>query len=126
MPIEGTSRYYLAGPMTGLPGYNFSAFEDAAKLLRSWGLQIISAHEIDYGETEETRGQLHGYMEYIKGGLGVMLTCDAVIFLSGWPRSEGCMIENDVAIALKMDRYELIYETHPVFRGRPTHLREIR
>lgn len=40
-------RLYLAGPMSGLPGFNFPAFHAAAKVLREAGYIIISPAETD-------------------------------------------------------------------------------
>ena len=34
--------FYIAGPMTGLPGYNREAFMDAARLLRTCGHTVLN------------------------------------------------------------------------------------
>lgn len=44
--------YYLAGPMTGQPEYNFPAFEEAQKLLDAENIKVRSPHEIDHGQHE--------------------------------------------------------------------------
>lgn len=43
---------YVAGPMSGIPQYNFPLFEAAATALREDGWVIVSPHECD---SEETR-----------------------------------------------------------------------
>jgi len=93
---ETTLKYYLAGPMTGIEKFNFPAFEKAAKVLREKGLDIVSPHEIDHGETEETRGSLD-YWVYIKADLQAMLECDAIVLLDGWRSSRGCQFEVKLA-----------------------------
>lgn len=40
-------RTYLAGPMSGLPAFNFPLFHYAAKVLRAAGMEIISPAETD-------------------------------------------------------------------------------
>ncbi len=42
-----TKRIYLAGPMTGLPDYNFPAFMKAAAYLRSQGAIVFNPAEND-------------------------------------------------------------------------------
>jgi nucleoside 2-deoxyribosyltransferase len=89
-------RYYLAGPMTGLPEYNFPTFERVATLLRKEGLDIASPHEIDHNETPETRGSLP-YWVYLKAAFKLMLECDGIILLPGFRSSKGAREELYVA-----------------------------
>lgn len=89
-------KFYLAGPMTGLPEYNFPEFDRYCEILRKKNFDIISPHEIDHGETPETRGSLD-YHLYIKEGLKALLTCDAVILMPGWENSHGSRFEVEVA-----------------------------
>jgi hypothetical protein len=87
--------------MTGLPHYNFPAFEMAARDLRSKGFDIASPHEIDFGETAETRGSLP-YQTYLRAGVKLLLECDGIILLVGWELGKGCLTELYVAHALAM------------------------
>ncbi len=100
-------KFYLGGPMTGIKEFNFPEFDRVSELLRRFGLDVLSAHEVDHGESEGTRGSLP-YMQYIKTNLTFMLQCDAVIFLPGWQRSRGCGIEFKLARLLEMKRYAFI------------------
>lgn len=95
-------KYYLGGPMSNHPKYNWPAFDDAADFLRTYGLEIVSAHEIDFGETEKTRGKTKSYHEYFKTSLATMLTCDAAIFLPRWAGSRGAMQELTTAVMCGM------------------------
>lgn len=104
-------KFYLAGRMTGLPNFNFQAFEDACFHLRNMmGLEVVSPHEIDHGETEETRGNLP-YTTYIKAGLKLLLECDAIILMDGWELSQGCLTELVTARAAGLDVYFLDTDT---------------
>lgn len=89
-------KYYLAGPMTGIKDYNFPEFDRVARKLRAQGNLVLSPHEINHGEDEQTRGSLP-YWEYIKAGLKALLECDAIVLLDGWRSSRGARLELDIA-----------------------------
>lgn len=97
--------YYLGGPMTGYPQYNFPEFQRVADSLRAAGFDIRSAHEVDYGETEETRGS-RPYLDYIKGDLKLLLDCDAMILHGNFAQSSGCQKELLLARAIGMEVFE--------------------
>lgn len=44
--------YYLAGPMTGHPEYNYPAFEKATTVLEENGVKVKSPHLIDHQQHE--------------------------------------------------------------------------
>lgn len=84
---------YLAGPMTGLPEFNFPAFTDAAKRLRAQGYAVVSPHELhDHTDRE--------WSWYIRRALKTLLVCDAMVLLPGWEDSAGCRLEVSVAEAI--------------------------
>ena len=39
------TRVYIAGPMTGLPDFNYPAFNAAAAKLRALGLEVLNPAE---------------------------------------------------------------------------------
>lgn len=84
-------RYYLAGPMSGYPEYNYPEFEAACKLLRRNKIEIKSPHEIVYPESR-VLGDLP-YSEYIDGGMKLLAQCNGLILLPGWAQSTGSMLE---------------------------------
>ena len=71
------SRIYVAGPITGLPEYNYPAFTRAAATLRNLGYHVESPHE---------PGHVEGWtwVDYMRRGLAQMLTCDTIALLPGW------------------------------------------
>lgn len=89
-------KCYLAGPMSGLPAYNYPAFTKAAEQLRSKGFDIVSPHELHDGDTTLP------YDHYLRAGLKALLDCDAIVLLDGWENSRGARIEAKVAAALRM------------------------
>lgn len=119
IPFDRDIPFYLAGPMSGYPDFNFSAFEQACIQLRYYGLTIRSPHEIDHGETPATRGSLP-YETYMQAGLDLLETCKGIILLHGWPQSGGACRELSRAIDLGLPVYFYdTYELHGMNRKPP-------
>jgi nucleoside 2-deoxyribosyltransferase len=97
-------RYYLAGPMTGLPDFNYPAFEQAFVRLSGMGYQVASPH-YDFRDWTEEQRAAEPPATFIKAGMLLLLSCDAVVVLSGWQHSRGTMLELQVATACKMPIY---------------------
>lgn len=83
-------RIYLAGPMTGLPEYNYPAFHAEAARLRGLGFDVENPAE----NQAPACGTWEGYM---RNSVRQMLTCDAVAFLPGWAESRGALLERYIA-----------------------------
>jgi hypothetical protein len=90
-----TKTIYIAGPMTGLPDYNYPAFFDAACELALRGFVPANPGNLGAGEMP--------YKEYLKAGIKLLLTCDAVALLDGWENSRGAKLEYQVAHACGID-----------------------
>ena len=86
---------YLSGPMTGLPGLNYAAFEVSAERLRSQGVQVISPHEITPPGASPWSWEAH-----MRVDLAALLTADVIVMLPGWETSRGARLEKAVAEAL--------------------------
>lgn len=82
---------YLAGPMTGLPDFNYPAFHTAASRLRAAGMTVISPAEIYGADTTRSRAY------YIREGIRALLDCDEIVLLPGWKRSDGARLEHEIA-----------------------------
>jgi len=111
-------KFYLAGPMTGYPKFNFPAFHAAAKVLRSKGLEIISPAELDEdGDVAEKAMQCDtGDLKdaKIKETWGDLLArdvkliadeVDGIIFMDGWQGSRGARLEAFVGILCDLEFY---------------------
>lgn len=86
-------RLYVAGPMTGLPEFNYPAFEAATIALVDAGYDVSSPHEVNVTVP-------HGkpsWLDYMRATIPVMLDCDAVAALPEWPKSRGAKIEIGLA-----------------------------
>jgi len=88
-------RLYIAGPMTGLPEYNFPAFFEAEARLRACGYDV--ANPARHGVIEGAQWQ-----DYMRLAITALMTCDGVATLAGWTRSRGAALEIDIAQRLLM------------------------
>lgn len=88
--------YYIAGPMTGYPEFNYPSFLDKAAELRSSGKSVISPAEIHPAEP------LMPVDWYLRRDLAVLVMCSHIVLLPGWKNSKGAQLEHHVATALGM------------------------
>lgn len=93
---ERTGRVYLAGPMTGLPGHNFPAFNAEAAVLRAQGLHVENPADI---------GQVEGaeWADYIRFDLARLASCERIHLLPDWQESKGATLEYVIARELDME-----------------------
>ncbi len=114
-------RYYLGGPMRGVPLFNFPAFYAAAAKLRAEGHEVFSPAEKDnirHGTdisadnangSEEEAAEKHGFNLRVALGEDLAWICahaDGIALLPGWENSKGAKAELAAAVALGL---EVIY-----------------
>ncbi len=87
---------YLAGPMSGLPEFNYPAFNEAAALLRAKGHTVLNPAE----NPVPACGTWQGYMRL---ALAQLVQCECIVLLPGWSESKGALIERKLAQVLWMD-----------------------
>lgn len=98
--LKGVTKVYVAGPMTGLPEWNYPAFNYMASLLRAQGYDVCNPAEIDEGDTSHDRAY------YLRKDLALLAECDAVVFLDGWRESPGALMEYRIAQEIGMQCYD--------------------
>ena len=93
---------YLAGPMTGLPQFNYGQFHCAAADLRERGLTVVNPAELFDGDTG------HDRKHYIREGIRALLDCDQLVLLPGWINSRGALLELSIAqqIGLRITQWQ--------------------
>lgn len=111
-------KIYLAGPMRGIPEFNFPAFHAAAKLLRYRGNEVFNPAERDEQEGFNPKEHPAGDMtKALEGGFSlrkalaadteyICLHADAIAMLPGWEHSGGARAEHALACIL---RHTIIY-----------------
>lgn len=98
--------FYLAGPMTGIPQFNFPVFDRAAAELRDQGYEIVSPAELDDPATREAAlaspdgapgsGSADGetYGTFLARDVKLVIDdVDGVVTLPNWWKSRGARIE---------------------------------
>lgn len=89
LPANTTMRrIYISGPMTGLPDFNYPAFNAEAARLRALGYHVENPAENPPQDSWEA------YMEVC---IPQLLTCDTIALLPGWSESRGALWERYVA-----------------------------
>jgi len=100
-------RVYIAGPMRGLPGWNFPAFDAAEERWRASGHTAFSPAQVDralkYGPEQ---GESPDHLRHV---INVDITCimaaDALALLPGWENSRGATVELALAQFLGLPIY---------------------
>ena len=98
---EEAGRLYIAGPMSGLPDYNYPAFRAAHAVLTAQGYDVVTPSDIAGDATRP-------WSWWMRRALALLIQCDSVALLPGWERSRGARLEADVAGRLGMPLY--LYE----------------
>ena len=89
------NRVYVAGPMSGMPGHNFPAFNAAADSLRAQGRHVENPAE--HGEVDGAT-----WADYMHCDVAMLASCSAIHLLPGWSKSRGATLEAYIAAALGM------------------------
>lgn len=114
---------YIAGPMSGIPEFNFPAFHHAEEMLRTKGWDVFNPAKKELERTLNDEAYKHGDAE-LAGETGFsfrdaylwdvtkVVKSDGIYMLKGWQYSPGASGEHAVAVAMKRHYpdYEIIYE----------------
>lgn len=84
-------KLYLAGPMSGIPDFNYPEFYKWKGLLQRSGYRVRSPADMNM-EHEK-----YSWTECMKEAIKMMLDCDGVALLDGWMSSRGTKIEVSLA-----------------------------
>ena len=79
--------------MSGLPEFNFPAFNEKAAKLRAMGVDVINPAEFG----EELGLEWH---QYLRKDIRALMDCDAIHMLPGWSHSKGARLEHHIAMEL--------------------------
>lgn len=90
--MASMKRIYIAGKMTGEPEFNFPAFNAVAITLRAQGYDVVNP-----AENNDTTWP---YERYMRRAIEALLTCDSIVMLPGWDRSNGARMEHLIATNL--------------------------
>jgi hypothetical protein len=122
---DAPKRIYLAGPMQGIPEFNFPRFNAVAAALRSIGHEVFNPAEKDierHGGVDIGLGNSAGSLDKAKSTHGfslrqalaedtqyISLRANCIVMLPGWEKSNGAQAEHRLAVALQSEGIEIIY-----------------
>lgn len=86
-------KLYIAGPMSGLPDFNYPAFHRAAEQLEAAG------YEVENPATNVVEGTA-SWLAYMRLSLVQISKVYGIALLPGWADSKGARIESDLGLAL--------------------------
>ena len=89
-------KYYLSGLMTGLPGLNYEAFNEAANTLRRMGFEIVNPVDLAVAEPSSSDNY------YLRKDIQQLMDSHGVFVLPGWEYSKGSTLEVSNAVRLGM------------------------
>ncbi len=82
---------YIAGPMTGIPEFNFPAFETAETALTEAGYEVLNPTRHGSGDLDKQ------WIDYLIPCLRDVMAADGVALLDGWSESKGARVEQKLA-----------------------------
>lgn len=97
-------RIYVAGPMTGIPEFNYPAFREAGENLVKRGHEVLNPVD---SEKLNATGKPQSWAWYMRHALRMVLDAEALAVLPGWEGSRGACLEISVADELGMPVYRL-------------------
>lgn len=91
-------HFYVAGPMRGMPKYNFPAFEEAEQWLLARGYDVTSPHRLDLQNGFDPEKDEPFFIEdCARRDIDAIFSVDALVLLPGWENSKGAKAEKALA-----------------------------
>ena len=119
-------KYYIAGPMSGIPQFNYPAFDAAAKSIRSKKHEAVSPAEMDDEATRAAAlasktGNFNDFDsdetwgDFLSRDVKIVADqVDGVVLLSNWHTSRGARLEAFVALCCQKPIYNIdLQELNP-------------
>ena len=95
----GRYTVYIAGPITGKPGYNVDVFAAAERHLTACGHTVVNPTTLHEGPLGSLSRE-----EYMRTDIRALLDCEAIYLLPGWQDSRGARMEHDIAVQIGLVR----------------------
>lgn len=103
--MDEPRRIYIAGPMSGHPGFNYDRFDEAEKQLVSAGYDAVFPAVLTQRSPIDPDALAPGitYEDCLARGIEKLGTADAVAVLSAWEDSPGARLEVALATLRGLD-----------------------
>jgi len=119
---------YLAGPMRGIPHFNFPRFHAVTSLLRKDGHTVFNPAEKDIerlgndlsagnptGDEKQAANEGFSLRQALAEDCEfICKQADTVMMLPGWEKSNGAQAEQRLAVALQSEGVEIVYLSEPL------------
>jgi len=80
-------KYYISGPMTGYPNFNYDAFDNTEE-------RLIKSGNTCYNPAKAFEGKQNlDWILYMKNDYEMLLKCEHVLVIDGWDKSLGSILE---------------------------------
>jgi hypothetical protein len=106
-------KYYIAGPMSGIPQFNYPAFDKMADKIRDMGHEVMSPAEMDSEAVRHiAMASEHGNLsefnsdstwgDFLARDVKIVADeVDGVVLLPGWTNSRGARLEAFIALTVQ-------------------------
>ena len=114
-------KFYLAGPMTGVPQFNYPAFDAACEALRARGVDVVSPAELDDlatraealaspdGKLVDGKSAGHTWGDFLSRDVKIVADeCTGIILMPGWEKSRGAKLEAYVGLLCGHEFHEYV------------------
>lgn len=97
---------YIAGPMTGIPEYNYPAFFDAEEQLREKGWLVNNPASLRAVNKSDFPSAVEVWRYYMRRTIPMLLQSSELALLPGWGDSKGARLEYLIAANLGMAAWD--------------------
>jgi hypothetical protein len=101
MTINKNKTTYIAGPMTGIPEWNYPAFHSMEEKLQQAGFTQILNPAKNPKDPEK-----YAWEDFMKDAIRLTVSSDQVVFLNGWRKSKGAKIEKSICDSLNIPCFD--------------------
>lgn len=88
-------RIYISGPISNMPDFNRTAFNQAASALRGAGLDVFNPSENGIPDWAP-------WTSHMRADIAGLMACHGLCYLPGWADSRGAKIEINLATELEI------------------------
>lgn len=116
-------QIYIAGPMTGIPQFNFPAFFEAQRMLEALGWKVnnpaakdeevsLDPDAVKTGDDQKAIAKGFDFRAAYEWDVLKIIHGDGIYMLKGWEKSPGAQGEWAVARAMqfKFPEFQIIYQ----------------
>lgn len=93
-------KLYIAGPMTGLPDFNYPAFFAAEEQLKAAGYETENPARNELSEDRPADEPM--WLGFMRMSLVQISRVDGLALLPGWQNSSGAKLEEHIGQGLKL------------------------